>query len=98
MLRDGGSRVIVFSAFDNCLALLAATFEAAGVRAVRCEGDAAARHAAIAAFSGTAPPATPAAVAPAAVAPPPRVLLLRLGLGLGMGLGLANPNLTLSLT
>ena len=96
MLRDGGSRVIVFSAFDNCLALLAATFEAAGVRAVRCEGDAAARHAAIAAFSGTAPPATPpatpAAVAPAAVAPPPRVLLLRLGLGLGIGLGLANRN------
>ena len=75
VLRDGGSRVIVFSAFDNCLALLAATFEAAGVRAVRCEGDAAARHAAIAAFSGTAPPATTAAT-PAGVAPPPRVLLL----------------------
>lgn len=51
VLAEAGSRAIVFSAFDECLARLAITFADAGVRAVRCEGDAAARHAAIAAFS-----------------------------------------------
>ena len=48
------SRAIVFSAFDDCLARLKATFADANLRAVRCEGDAAARHAAIAAFTDTA--------------------------------------------
>ena len=58
----------VFSAFDECLSLLARTFEDAGVFAVRCQGDAATRHSAIAAFSNTARSAGDAA--------PPRVLLL----------------------
>ena len=74
VLSNAGSRAIVFSSFDTCLALLASTFEDAGVLAVRCEGDAAARHAAISAFDGTAPPARPPPGQPPTA--PPRVLLL----------------------
>ena len=53
VLADAASRAIVFSAYDECLALLASTFHDAGIDAVRCEGDAATRHAAIAAFADT---------------------------------------------
>ena len=59
VLAEPDSRAIVFSAFDHCLTLLKSTFTDAGITAARCEGDAAARHQAIAAFSDTSRPTGP---------------------------------------